>query len=79
MIAWTVIGFAYDASKIALGLARLSGKSRMRPDCNTEHLSDVFLEVFAPDADMDADNPQWTIAFPDHDGYRVKLVIYDLP
>ena len=79
VIAWTVIGFAYDANKITLGLARLSGKSNMSPDCNTEHLSDVLLEVFTPDADVNTDEPEWTMTLPDHDGYRVKLVTYDLP
>lgn len=77
-VAWTVIGFAYDEDKVTLALSRLSGKSTMSPDCNTEHLSDVFLEVFAPDANIDSATPLWTTPFPNHDGFRVKLVTYDL-
>ena len=78
-VAWTVVGFAYDVNKITLGLARLSGKSTFRPGCDSERLSDVFLEAFAPDADLDIDAPIWTMPLPDHDGYRIKLVTNDLP
>ena len=78
-IAWTVIGFAYDANRITLGLAQLSGKSTMSTDCNTELISDVLLEVFTPDADVNTDEPLWTMEFPDHYGYRIKLVTHDLP
>lgn len=79
VIAWTVVGFAYDANKITLGLARVSGKSTMSTDCNSELISDVLLEVFTPDADVNTDEPQWTMEFPDHYGYRIKLVSHDLP
>ena len=79
MVAWTVVGFAYDAAGNSLALARLSGKSAYSPDCNTEYLTDTFLEVFPPDANVEIDAPLWTMAFPDHAGYRVKLVTYDLP
>jgi len=78
-VAWTVVGFVFDADQVTLALARVSGKSNWSPDCNTEHLSDVLLEAFAPDADLDVDAPLWTTPLPDHDGHRVKLVIYDLP
>lgn len=78
-LAWTAVGFAFDANKITLGLARVSGKSNFSPDCDTEHLSDVFLEAFAPGANLDTDAPLWTMPLPDHDGFRVKLVTYDLP
>lgn len=78
-VAWTVVGFAFDANKITLGLARVSGKSNFSADCDTEHLSDVFLEAFAPGANLDTDAPLWTMPLPDHDGFRVKLVTYDLP
>jgi len=79
MVAWTVVGFAYDAAGTALALARLSGKSAFSPDCNTETISDTFLEVFAPDANVETDDPIWTAPFPDHEGHRVKLVTNDLP
>jgi len=77
--AWTAVGFAYDASQVTLGLARVSGKSTYSRDCNIEHLSDVFLEAFGPDANLDVDAPLWTMPLPDHDGYRVQLVTNDLP
>jgi len=78
-VAWTVVGFAYDENEVSLALARLSGKSKLSWDCNTERLSDVLLEVFLPDADVEVDEPLWTMPFPDHDGYRIKLVTHDLP
>lgn len=78
-VAWTVVGFAFDANQVTLGLARVSGKSNFSPDCNTEHLSDVLLEAFAPDANLDVDVPLWTMPLPDHSGFRVTLVTYDLP
>lgn len=77
-IAWTVVGFGYDSNKFTVALARLSGKSKFSWDCNTERLTDVLLEVYTPDANVDIDEPEWTMAFPDHDGYRIKLVTYDL-
>jgi len=79
MVAWTVVGFAYDAGGTTLALARLSGKSTFSPDCNTEHLSDVLMEVFGPGANVEVDTPDWTMTFPDHDGYRINLVTFDLP
>lgn len=78
-IAWTVVGFAYDAAGTTLALARLSGKHTSSEDCNTEYLTDTFMEVFAPDANIETDEPIATMPFPDHAGYRVKLVTFDLP
>lgn len=78
-VAWTVVGFAYDAAGNTLALARVSGKHSSSKDCMTEYLTDTFLEVFAPDADIDSDDPIGTTSFPDHEGHRIKLVIYDLP
>jgi len=34
-------------------------------DSNTERLSDAFLEVYLPDANVDVDEPEWTMPFPD--------------
>lgn len=78
-VAWTVVGFAYDADEVSVALARLSGKSTLSWDCNSEWLTDVFLEVYTPDANVDVDEPLWTMQLPDHGGYRIKLVTYDLP
>lgn len=79
MIVWTVVGFAYDPAGTTVALARLSGKSAFSPDCNSETISDTFLEVFAPDANVETDDPIWTAPFPDHEGHRISIVTYDLP
>ena len=79
LVAWTVVGFAYDAAGTTLALARLSGKSTLSKDCNSEHITDTLLEVFAPDADVDSAEALWTMPFPPHEGYRVKLVTFDQP
>ena len=79
MVAWTVVGFVYDEARTTLSISRLSGKSTFSPDCNTEYLTDVFMEVFAPDANVETDDPVWTMQFPDHPGFRINLVTHDLP
>jgi len=79
MVAWTVVGFVYTEDRITLSISRLSGKATFSPDCNTEYLTDVFMEVFAPDANVETDIPLWTMEFPDHPGYRINLVTFDLP
>lgn len=77
--AWTVVGFVYDAGGNTLALARVSGKATLSEDCNSEVISNTLLEVFAPNANVETDTPIDTLPFPDHEGYRVKLVTFDEP
>lgn len=76
---WTVIGFPYDASATTIVLARLSGKNTINEDCDSEIVTDVVMEVFLPDADLNSGIPISTSLFPDHAGYRIKLDLPELP
>ncbi len=76
---WTVVGFSYDAYATTVGLARLSGKDTMSEDCDTVLVSNVVLEYFYPDADLNNDEPYATANFPDHAGYRIQLYRPELP
>jgi len=73
MYDWTVVGFSYDAASTTLNIARLSGKDTLSEDCDTLYVSDVALEVFTPDADLNTDPPIATSGFPDHEGYRIQI------
>jgi len=76
---WTVIGFPYDVIATTLVLVRLSGKDTISEGCDTVFVSDVVMEVFLPDADLNSDIPISISPFPDHWGHRIKLSLPELP
>jgi len=76
---WTVVGFPYDEVAATVVLAKLSGKDTVSEDCNTLYVTDVVMEVFEADADLNSDTPFLTLPFPDHAGYRIMLNLPVLP
>jgi len=76
---WTAIGFPYDATATTLVIAKLSGKDTIGEDCNTLYATDIVMEIFLPDADLNSDDPISTAPFPNHEGYRIKVNLPELP
>ena len=76
---WTVIGLPYDETATTLALVKVSGTDTIGENCDTLYATDIFMEVFPPDADPYVDDPVQTSPFPPHDGYRVKVDLPDFP
>jgi hypothetical protein len=70
---WTVVGFPYLEDTTTMLLAKLSGVDTVSKDCNTIYVTDVVMEFFAPNADINVDPPFFTDDFPDHAGHRILI------
>ena len=76
---WTVVGFPYDEVAATVVLAKLSGKDTVSEDCNTLYVTDVVMEVFEADADLNSDTPISIETFLPHEGHRIMLDLPELP
>jgi len=70
---WTVVGFPYLEDTTTMLLAKMSGIDIVSEDCNTLYATDVVMELFAPNADINVDDPFFTEIIPDHAGYRILV------
>ena len=76
---WTVVSIAFDETFTTLYQARVSGKDTIGDDCDTLYVSDIVMELFDADADLNSDDPIGMMLFPDHPGHRIKVVNHELP
>ena len=76
---WTVVSIVYDETFTTLYQARVSGKDTIGDDCDTLLVSDIVMELFDPYADLNSGDPIGVMLFPDHFGYRLKVVSPELP
>ena len=76
---WTVVGFPYLEDTTTMLLAKLSGKDTITEDCNTVYVTEVVMELFDPDADVNVDEPFDTGVFPDHAGQRILINLPEPP
>ena len=70
---WTVIGFPYAEDTTTMVLVKFSGTDTVSDDCNTLYATEVVMELFAPNADINVDIPFHSEDFPDHVGHRILV------
>jgi hypothetical protein len=70
---WTVVGFPYLEDTTTMVLVKLSGIDTVSENCNSLYVTEVVMELFAPNADINVDAPFLSSDFPDHAGQRILV------
>lgn len=70
-IAFTVIGYALDASGVVLGIAKLSGIDTLIDNCSTLSITNT-LELYGPTVNP-FESQGYPISLADHYGYRMRV------
>ena len=74
---WTVVGFSFDENIASHLIAKVRGTNVFDESCDKMMVTDIFMEVFLPTADIYSDPPIDTDdSFLDHPGFRIKV---DMP